>query len=372
MSVTRSKIILVDDVMTNLEQGRNILRTFYEVYPAPSAAKMFEILEKITPVIILLDIDMPEMNGYEAIKKLKADDRYADIPVIFLTALSDVNSEVEGFDLCAADYIIKQFSPAMLLKRIEKELLIVEQKHSLLKTQAELKHNLSHMEAIANEKAEMVMHLQNAVFATVVDMVEFRDKYTGGHVIRTQSYLKALLDEMFKEGIFAEEIYDWDVISLLSSAKLHDVGKIAVPDLILGKNAKLDQDEFEIMKAHVTAGVEAIERIISKTEEHDFLIHAIRMAGTHHEKWDGTGYPIGLKGKNIPLEGQLMALADVYDALISRRQYKEPMTHTEACKIISNSAGTHFDPVLVEVFKNVENEFWQIAQKYTEVDIASI
>ena len=315
---------------------------------------------------------MPEMNGYEAIKKLKADERYADIPVIFLTALSDVNSEVEGFDLGAADYIIKPFSPAMLLKRIEKELLIVEQKHSLLKTQAELQHNLSHMEAIANEKAEMVMHLQNAVFATVVDMVEFRDKYTGGHVIRTQSYLKALLDEMFKEGIFADEIHEWDVVSLLSSAKLHDVGKIAVPDLILGKNAKLDQDEFEIMKAHVTAGVEAIERIISKTEEHDFLIHAIRMAGTHHEKWDGTGYPIGLKGKNIPLEGQLMALADVYDALISKRQYKEPMTHIEACRIIGESAGTHFDPVLVEVFRNVENEFWQIAQKYTEVDVAHI
>jgi len=203
----------------------------------------------------------------------------------------------------------------------------------------------------------------------VVDMVEFRDKYTGGHIVRTQKYLKTLLDEMIREGIYADEIADWDMTFVLSSAKLHDVGKIAVPDVILGKNAKLDQEEFEVMKAHVTAGVEAIERIISKTEEHDFLVHAIRMAGTHHEKWDGSGYPIGLKGKNIPLEGQLMAIADVYDALISKRQYKEPLSHEDACRIIEDGAGTQFDPVLVDVFRNVKNELYQIVQGYKDDDI---
>jgi len=368
----RNKIIIVDDVIANLDQGKSILRTFYEVYAAPSAEKMFEILEKITPALILLDIDMPEMNGYEAIKKLKADERYADIPVIFLTALTDASSEVEGFDLGAADYVTKPFSAPMLLKRIQKELLIVEQRQDLLSTQAELRHNLDNLEIIVHEKSEMVMHLQNAVFATVVDMVEFRDKYTGGHVVRTQQYLKALLEEMIKEGIYADERADWDITFVLYSAKLHDVGKIAVPDVILGKNAKLDQDEFEIMKAHVIAGVEAIERIISKTEKHDVLIHAIRMAGTHHEKWDGSGYPIGLTGKNIPLEGQLMAIADVYDALISKRQYKEPHTHADACKIIENGSGTHFDPVLVDVFTRVEDKFEEIAKGYSEEDIVYI
>jgi len=366
MSVTRKKIIFVDDMIANLDQGKNVLRTFYEVYPAPSAAKMFEILEKIIPDIILLDIDMPEMNGYEAINKLKSDGRYADIPVIFLTALKDAGSEVDGFDLGAADYVTKPFSASMLLKRIEKELMFVEQKHALLKTQEKLQNNLDNLEAIVHEKTEMIMHLQNTVFATVVDMVEFRDKYTGGHIVRTQHYLKALLDEMIREGVYIEEISDWDMTFILSSAKLHDVGKIAVPDIILGKNAKLDQDEFEVMKAHVTAGVDAIERIVSKTEKHDFLVHAIRMAGTHHEKWDGSGYPIGLKGKNIPLEGQLMAIADVYDALISRRQYKEPVTHEDACKIIEGGAGTQFNPVLVEIFRNVKNEFEQIARKHIE------
>jgi len=360
----RKKIIIVDDIIANLDQGKNILRTFYEVYPAPSAAKMFEILEKITPDLILLDINMPEMNGYEAIKKLKSDERYTGIPVIFLTALTDSNSEVEGFDLGAVDYVTKPFSAPMLLKRIEKELLLVRQQYDLLETQKALKNNVDNLEALVHDKTEMVMHLQNAVFATVVDMVEFRDKYTGGHVVRTQRYLTALLNEMIKEDVYSDVVSDWDMTFVLSSAKLHDVGKIAVPDLILGKNAKLDINEFEIMKSHVDAGVDAIERIISKTEEHDLLVHAIRMAGTHHERWDGNGYPLGLKGKNIPLEGQLMAIADVYDALISRRQYKEPLSHEEASKIIIEGAGTQFDPVLVDVFKNVMDEFAKIVQGY--------
>ncbi|MCL2817493.1 MAG: response regulator [Clostridiales bacterium] len=362
MSAARSKIILVDDIRANLDQGRNMLRTFYEVFPANSAAKMFEILENVIPELILLDIEMPEMNGYEAIKKLKADKRYAGIPVIFLTAKDDADSEVEGFDLGAADYVAKPFSAPMLLKRIEKELLFSKQKEDLLKTQAALKNNLENMEALVQQKAETVIRLQNAVFDTVVDMVEFRDEYTGGHIVRTQQYVRALLDEMIATGVYAEEISDWNVESVLASAKLHDVGKIAVPDLILGKNAKLSEEEFEHMKTHVSASVDAIERIIKKTGEDDFFDHAIRMAGTHHEKWDGSGYPIGLKGRNIPLEGRLMAIADVYDALISKRQYKDPMPHEKACEIIEKESGSHFDPILVGVFRNIEDKFNQIAQ----------
>ena len=362
MGGSRIKIILVDDNQPNLDQGRNILRTFYDVYPAPSAARLFEMLEKIIPSMILLDIDMPEMNGYEAIKKLKADDRFKDIPVIFLTAKDDEGSELEGLDLGAVDYVTKPFSPRLLLKRIEKELLFIQQKKDLLNTQAELKDYLDNLENIVQEKADTVMRLQNAVLATVVDMVEFRDKYTGGHILRTQQYLKALIDEMLKKGVYAEEISGWDMTSVLSSAKLHDVGKIAVPDVILSKAAKLSEEEFEYMKTHVIASVDAIERIISKTEEDDFLNHALLMAGTHHEKWDGSGYPIGLKGHNIPLEGRLMAIADVYDALISKRHYKEAFSHEEACKIIEKGAGTQFDPVLVDVFRSVEGEFIRIAK----------
>ena len=363
MSNERSKIILVDDIQSSLDQGRNILRTFYDVYPAPSAARLFEMLEKIIPELILLDIEMPEMNGYEVIKKLKGDERFRDIPVIFLTSKDDSDSEVEGFDLGAADYVTKPFSPPLLLKRIEKELLFARQKHDLVGAQAELESHLQNLETLVQQKADTVTRLQNAVFDTVVDMVEFRDLYTGGHIKRTQNFVRVLFEEMVREGIYADETTDWNKDAILVAAKLHDVGKIAVSDLILGKKGKLTEEEFEYMKGHVIASVEAIERILSNAEEDDFFNHALRMAGTHHEKWDGSGYPMGLRGKNIPLEGRLMAIADVYDALISRRQYKEPFSHEAACEMIKEGAGTQFDPVLVEVFVKVEKEFDRIARE---------
>ena len=359
----RNTIILVDDNETNLVMGKNMLSTFYQVIPAPSAAKMFEVLEKVTPDLILLDIDMPEMNGYEAMKKLKANLKLSDIPVIFLTAKDDVDSELEGFELGAVDYITKPFSAPLLLKRIGKELLIAKREKELSKAMAEIKDYADNLDVKVKEKTDEVFNLQNSVLMTVSDLVEFRDKDTGGHIIRTKCYLKILVDEMQKEGLYKDEISGWDMDFFLSSAQLHDVGKIAITDTILNKPGKLSSEEFNVMKNHVNAGVEAIEKIINNTSRHSFLNHAIRIAGTHHEKWDGTGYPIGLRGNNIPLEGRLMAIADVYDALISKRPYKNAFTHEEACKIIEDGSGTQFDPVLVGVFRNVEPEFDKIAHE---------
>ena len=356
MENIRHKIILVDDNMTNLDLGRSMLRTFYEVYPAPSAAKLFEILENVIPNLILLDIEMPEMNGFQAIKKLKADERFKDIPVIFLTAKGDENSELEGLDLGAVDYVSKPFSVPLLLKRISNHILIIQQRNSL-------RDYADNLEEKVREKTKEVLNLQNAVLNTVADLVEFRDELTGGHVTRTQLYLKALVEEILQEGTYAEEIKEWDLDFFLSSAQLHDVGKIAISDLILNKPGKLDLDEFEVMKSHVTVGVYAIERIMKLTHEHAFLNHALLIAGTHHEKWDGSGYPVGLKGKNIPLEGRLMAIADVYDALITVRPYKKAFSHEEVCKIIEGGSGTHFDPVLVEAFRKVESVFERVSKE---------
>ena len=359
----RSRIILVDDVMANLDQGRNVLKTFYEVFPAPSAAKLFEILENVIPDLILLDIEMPEMNGYEVIRKLKADKRFADIPVIFLTALSDVSNEREGFDLGAVDYVSKPFSPPLLLRRIENQLLIVRKTKDLQESQAALHDYADNLEAMVKEKTEEILELQNVVLTTVADLVEFRDSHTGGHIRRTQLYLGALIEQFMKEDtIYKNEIEQWDIDFFLQSAQLHDVGKITISDLILNKPGKLTPEEFEIMKTHVTAGVDAIERILSHTKEHAFLNHALLIAGTHHEKWDGSGYPIGLNGKNIPLEGRLMAVADVFDALVSVRPYKKAFTHEEACKIIEEGSGTHFDPAVVGAFSKVKDEFAQIVR----------
>ncbi|MCL2634670.1 MAG: response regulator [Oscillospiraceae bacterium] len=357
MKNTRKKIFIVDDVPANLSIGRNLLKEFYDVYPAPSAAKLFEILEKVIPDLVLLDIDMPEMDGYQAIKIMKADTRFRDIPVIFLTAKDDEASEMEGFDLGALDYITKPFSGPLLLRRISNLLLIEQQKH-------DLKDYADNLEVKVKEKTDEIYNLQNAILATVTDLVEFRDKSTGGHIIRTQRYLKVLVDELFNWEEYKEEIEKWNMDFFVTSAQLHDVGKIAITDLILNKPGKLDPEEFEIMKTHTTVGVEATERIMNETKEHSFLLHALLIAGTHHEKWDGSGYPGGLSGKNIPLEGRLMAIVDVYDALVSERPYKKAFDHEKACGIIEENAGSHFDPTLVEVFKKVKDMFEKIKNDF--------
>ena len=357
----RQKVILVDDNAVNLNIGKNLLKTLYEVYPVPSAAKLFQILETIIPDLILMDIEMPEMNGYEATKILKANPRFSEIPVIFLTSKNDEASEMEGFDLGAADYISMPFSRPLLLKRIANQLLIARQKNDLLANQATLKDYANNLEGKVRDKTAEVFNLQNAVLATVADLVEFRDKSTGGHIACTQLYLKVLTDELIRQGIYKEELSGWDMDFFLTSALLHDVGKIAIPDIILNKPGKLTKEEFEIMKTHVDVGVATIEKIMHNAKEHAFLRHTLYIVGTHHEKWDGSGYPIGLKGEDIPLEGRLMAIADVYDALISERPYKKAFSHEESCKIIEAGSGTHFDPILVEVFRQVADEFAKVA-----------
>jgi len=360
---TRKKIYIVDDVPTNLSIGRTLLKPFYDVYPAPSGAILFEILEKAIPDLVLLDVDMPEMNGYQAIKIMKSEPRFKDIPVIFLTAKDDEASEMEGFDLGAADYVTKPFSGPLLLRRISNVLLIEQQKR-------DLKEYADNLEVKVSEKTAEIFCLQNAILSTVADLVEFRDKSTGGHTSRTRRYLKELVDELIHRNEsmggceYAEELNKWNMDFFLTSAQLHDVGKIAISDLILNKPEELNPEEFLIMKTHVTAGVEATEKIMKETKEHVFLRHALLIAGTHHEKWDGSGYPSGISGKNIPLEGRLMAIADVYDALVSERPYKKAYSHKKACEIIEEGAGSHFDPKLVEVFKKVANKFEKIKNEF--------
>jgi putative two-component system response regulator len=355
MDTLRQKIMLVDDNKANLVMGKEMLKEHYEVYTVLSAARLFEIMEHVTPALILLDVMMPEMDGYEAIKILKADRRWKDIPVIFLTSLNDEVSELEGLSLGAIDYVIKPFSAPLLLQRINNQLLIVSQR-------LELRNYNDNLLAMVDEKAGQIISLQNAILSTIAEMVEFRDNMTGGHVTRTTKYLKVLVDRMLELRIYHEEVAKWNLDFLIQSAQLHDVGKIAISDAILNKPGKLDNDEFEIMKRHVSIGVMAIEKIASKTPEHAFLHHAAVFAGTHHEKWDGSGYPNRLKGAEIPLEGRLMAVADVYDALISKRPYKDPMPVEVAERIIIDSRGTHFDQSLVDVFVEVKDHFAEIAK----------
>jgi putative two-component system response regulator len=350
----------VDDNAANLVTGKNVLKEEYDVYTLASGEKLFSLLQKITPDLILLDIEMPGMNGYEVIHTLKTGPATADIPVIFLTSWSDPGSEIDGLTLGAVDYISKPFSPPLLLKRIENHLIMSSQKKALQNFNDNLIRKVK-------ETTIQVLELQNAILNTVAELVEFRDSTTGGHIERTQRYLQILVEKLLKEKVYSEEVSSWNLEFLVPSAQLHDVGKIGISDTILNKPGKLTPEEFEIMKKHAIIGEEAIDSIMKLSKKNDFLHHAKIFAGTHHEKWNGTGYPRGLKGATIPLQGRIMAIADVYDALIAKRPYKEPLSAAESKEIILQGAGSHFDPALVELFQDIAAEFEIIATKSNDM-----
>jgi putative two-component system response regulator len=329
-------VFIVDDSGTNLLTAKNALDGAYKTYALSSAASMFRLLDKITPDLILLDVDMPEMNGFEAMAALKSDERLQAIPVVFLTAKHDADTEIRGFEMGALDFINKPFSAPVLQKRIETH----------IETDLLIKRSLL-----------AVRSIHNATIKVIADMVESRDKATGGHIARTQRYLELLVRELLRAGDYADEIAGWDMSLLLPSAQLHDVGKINISDLILNKPGKLTDAEFEIIKTHCAEGERIVDEILRETQDDGFLLHARRFAGSHHEKWNGTGYPRGLSGLGIPLESRIMAIADVYDALVSERPYKKPFTHEEAVATIKDGSGTHFDPVIVGAFVRVADDF---------------
>jgi putative two-component system response regulator len=304
--------------------------------------------------LILLDIEMPGMDGFEALRRLKSDARFADVPVIFLTAKCDNESEHRGLAMGAVDFVVKPFRAHLLQSRIENHILLSEQRKRLAYYNAYLKREVY-------RKAGQILDLQNTMLITVSEMVEFRDQTTGGHIERTQRYLEYLVDELIHQEIYSREMEGWDMKLFITSAPLHDAGKIAISDSILNKPGRLTHDEFELMKKHVDYGVEAIEKIARNAKQSDFLEHARLIAGTHHERWDGSGYPKGLSGMDIPLQGRLMAVADVYDALISERPYKQPLPPSEAERIIVEGCGTHFDPHIVDAFRGVVSQFAEIA-----------
>jgi len=352
----RKTIFIVDDDVTNLTIGSDTLSDSYNIFTFISGRLLLKKLEKYMPDMILLDVDMPEMDGYEVIKKIKGDGKTSHVPVIFLTAKNDCESELEGLSLGAIDYIIKPFSPPLLRKRIEVHLLVESQKHEL----QDFNKNLKRM---VEAKTRTVTELQNAILNTMTKLVDRRDDITGGHIDRTQRYMQVLLEKMPDDDQYRDESTTWDMELVVQSTRLHDIGKIAIKDNILLKPGKLTDEEFEVIKTHTSIGEEAITEIENNTTEHKFLEYSKVFAATHHERWDGSGYPRGLKGGETPLLGRAMALVDVYDALVSVRPYKEPFSHEKAVEIISEESGTHFDPGIVDLFLSVSDQFKQIAMQ---------
>lgn len=355
-------VLVVDDTPDNLTLMSGLLKDKYKVKIANNGERALKVATTGTPPdIILLDIMMPVMDGYETCRHLKENPETRDIPVVFLTAKAEVEDEMKGFELGAVDYITKPISPPIVMARVQTQLQL-KQVRDYLKDQNQF------LEEEVQKRTREVVAVQEVTILAMASLAETRDNDTGNHIRRTQFYIRALAEKLRHHERFRNLLDNDQTIDLLfKSAPLHDIGKVGIPDHILLKPGRFTDEEFEIMKTHTTLGRNAIlaaERRLGL--ELPFLAYAKEIAYTHQEKWDGTGYPEELSGDDIPISGRLMAVADVYDALICRRVYKEGMPHEKAVAIIRESSGTHFDPDIVEAFTEIADEFIQIAKRYED------
>jgi len=337
-------IFVVDDNDISLLLVKEALENNQRVLTMSSSEKMFTLLEKITPELILLDVELSEMNGSETLHELKSNPIYANSPVIFLTNQRVGNIEFLNFEFGVVDFISKPFSTPALLNRIKTS---------------------SDIDWLIRNPSEKIKRLQNSIMIVYANMVEARDKDTLGHNDRTEAYIKILIEAMKERGVYTDEINEWDIEKVAFSSRLHDMGKISILDTILNKPGKLSDKEYENVKFHPTEGVKIIDKMIKKTGEEEFLSNARLYAEYHHERWDGTGYPYGLKGTDIPLLGRIMAIIDTYDALVSKRPYREALSDEEAVHIISKDSGKQFDPKIVEVFLEVKDKIKEEREFYT-------
>ncbi|KMN34968.1 chemotaxis protein CheY [Chromobacterium sp. LK1] len=357
----RQTVLIVDDTPESLTLLYSLLKDQYRTQIANSGERALELLaDGELPDLLLLDVMMPGMGGFETCRRVKADPRTARIPVIFLTAMGENENEQAGFDAGAVDYIIKPISPPIVLARVKTHLKLkaatdlLEDKASLLQGEVE-------------NRIREVQKVQDITILALASLAEVRDQETGNHLRRTQSYVRALCQQLRDHPRFQAALDDETINDLFKSAPLHDIGKVGIPDQILLKPGKLTPEEFEIVKTHTTLGrdtIAAAELLLDAPSS--FLRHAREIAYSHQEKWDGSGYPQGLAGSDIPVSARLMAVADVYDALISRRPYKAALSHEQAVAIIQEGSGSHFDPDVVSAFLAISDTFRAIAERYAD------
>ena len=358
--IKKQTILAVDDTLANIDVVKGVLAQDYLVQAALSGKMALKIIEKQKPDLILLDIMMPEMDGYEVCKILKSQAETKDIPIVFLTAKSQEDDETKGLALGAVDYITKPISPPILKERVKNH-LILQASRNLLARQNEI------LEERVLERTSQLSELQDVAMVAMGALAESRDPETGNHIRRTQRYVKILATEVAKHDKYKAVLTPDIITSLYKSAPLHDIGKVGIEDSILLKPGKLTDEEFEIMKKHTTFGRDAIAAAETSIDTADnFLIFAKEIAYSHQEKWDGSGYPEGLAGEDIPLSARLMAVADVYDALISKRVYKPAFSHEKAVSIITEGRGSHFEALLVDCFLMIADDFKQVAKDFTD------
>lgn len=340
-------IAIIDDSRSKRTALTYVLRDAFEVSAYDSGRAALPALVERPPDLILLDIEMPGEDGFCVIRNIKAQPVLRDIPVIFITSVDDRHVEAQGLQLGAVDFISRHFVPETILARVNVHLELQAYRRSL--------------EDAIQAKTRMVEKLQDSIVVVLSDLVECRDAATSGHAQRTIRYVGTLCRSLATRGIYADILTPETIDSFMRAAPLHDIGKVGIDDAILNKPGTLNAVEFDAMKEHTLMGARAIQRAIDRMEGPTFLDAVKDMTLFHHERWDGGGYPFGLKERAIPLSARIMAVADVYDALISERPYKGPFPHEQAVALIGAERGRQFDPAVVDVFLDIHEQFAAIA-----------
>lgn len=336
------KLLIVDDDLVIIEAARRILHEEYKVASAVSGETAFQILDQMTPDLILLDINMPEMNGFEVLEQLKKRKDTKGIPVVFLTGVQGAETETKALEAGAEDFVLKPFTASVLKRRI-KRCIQIRSYQKYLETMVS-----AQTEAIINREKQVGV-IQEEMIKAMANIIESRDGSTGGHVKRTSKYVEILVTLLRKEGYAPMELTEYYAVMLCRAAYMHDIGKITVDDQVLRKPGRFTPEEYQKMKSHAANGGDIIRKTMSEIDDQGYVSIAADVATCHHERWDGTGYPGGLSGKEIPLGARIMALADVFDALTSVRCYKNGMTEEEAFAIMEKEAGRQFDPELIAI-----------------------
>ncbi|MBQ9020690.1 MAG: response regulator [Eggerthellaceae bacterium] len=341
-------ILIVDDDMTSLKLAKGILDDEYRVATVNSGSMVFQYLQNNTPDLILLDINMPDIDGFEVLEQLKSKKEWASIPVVFLTANQDPQSEARCLESGAIDYVGKPFVPVVLQNRVRR---VIE----LFGYRRQLESMVENQSEIILNRTERIARMQNSIIIGMANLIELRDNNTGRHVKNTQVYVEMLCNALKDRKMYSDILTNDYITNAVRAAPLHDVGKIKISDTILNKPGSLSDEEFKIIQDHTRYGAEIVQDLLADVEEPDYLEIARDIALRHHERWDGTGYPDGIAGENIPLCARIMALADVFDALYEDRVYKAGIRPMKAClDIIEDARGLQFDPNITDVFLELE------------------
>lgn len=371
-TLERPSILIIDDALGNIELIGSILGETYQVCFATHGDEGIELARRRRFDLILLDVVMPGINGFDVCKQLKAEALTRDVPIIFLTSLESTADEEYGLRVGAEDFIHKPISPPVVMARIRNQLLLAKARRDLQRHNEQLESLVAARTAELALRNQQLMASQMATITAFCALAEARDNETGNHLLRTQHYVRVLAERLATTTRYRDELDEETIRLLFKSAPLHDIGKVSVPDAILLKPGPLSDAEWVVMRGHCLAGRNAILSASRELRDHDadFLRVAADVAYCHHEKWNGSGYPRGLAGEDIPLAARLMAVADVYDALISRRVYKPPIPHGKSVEIIMVERGTHFDPQVIDAMSHVCGEFEAIAGHYSDVERA--